>query len=240
MKRLITMLVVASVSASAQSFEVASIRPHRDGSDVATIEAPGRLDATLTLKYMIELAYDLAPNQISGGPDWLDKTAWDITAKAQGFKGEIPLEALRPMLQELIRDRFQLRVRAAKQSLPHFALLIDKQGAKLKPSTETKTEFRLERGPVLTWTKVSMKQFASWLAPYVQPDRVVLDETGLHGEYDLQLRWTGSPMAAGQVVEGTGPTIFTALREQLGLRLEARRGPVDTLIVDRAELPSEN
>ena len=93
-----------------------------------------------------------------------------------------------------------------------------------------------------------MQSFASWLQPWIQSDRVVLDETGLRGEYNLQLRWTAQPMnaapatseSATQSAEPTGPAIFTALREQLGLRLESRRGPINSFVVEQAERPSEN
>jgi uncharacterized protein (TIGR03435 family) len=93
-----------------------------------------------------------------------------------------------------------------------------------------------------------MRSFASWLEPWIQANRVVFDKTGLPGEYDLQLRWTPQTIAttaaegdaATQPAAPGGPTIFTALREQLGLRLESRRGPIDTLVVEHAERPSEN
>jgi uncharacterized protein (TIGR03435 family) len=190
---------------------------------------------------MIQVAYDVAPYQISGGPDWVDKQVWDIAAGAEGFAGEIPLEQLRPMLRNLIRDRFRLRLKAGKHDLSYFALLVDRKGAKLKPSAGGATDFHLERGPVLRWTRVSMRAFASWLEPWIQMNRVVLDETGLKGEYDLELRWTGQPMTVPDATaETNGPSIFTALREQLGLRLVSRRGPIDTLVVEHAEPPSEN
>lgn len=231
--RLLVVLMVTSAAATAQSFEVAVIRPH-SGETIAVAPTGGRFYANVTLKYMIQVAYDVAPYQISGGPDWLDKEVWDVTAKAEGFAGEIPLEQLRPMLRELIGDRFQLRLLARKKDLPYFALLVDKKGSRLKRSTGDVTDFQLERGPVLRWAKVSMRSFASWLEPWIQADRVVIDETGLPGEYDLELRWSG------QLAELAGPSIFTALREQLGMRLESRRGPIDTFVVEHAERPLEN
>jgi uncharacterized protein (TIGR03435 family) len=245
---LLTVFAATAAALAGQSFEVAAIRPHDPTKNAVGATAGGRFYASLTLKYMIQVAYDVAPCQISGGPDWLDKETWDITAKAQGFSGEIPFEQLRPMLRELIRDRFRLKLQSRKQELPYFALLVDRKGSKLKPSTSDVADFQLQRGPVLTWTRVSMRSFASWLQPWIQSDRVVLDETGLPGEYDLQLRWAGqrmtaaplTPEASAQLDEAAGPTIFTALREQLGLRLESRRGPIETLVVENAERPSEN
>jgi uncharacterized protein (TIGR03435 family) len=246
--RLFVFLLVTSVTAAGQSFEVAVIRPHEPGRELTMAPGGGRFYATITLKYMIQVAYDVAPYQISGGPDWLDKQLWDITAKAEGFAGEIPLEPLRPMLRELIRERFHLKLQAGKQDLPYLALVVDRKGSSLKPTTSGVEDFHLSRGPVLSWTKVTMRSFASWLEPWIQANRVVLDETGLPGEYDLQLSWGPQPVATppgtagttAPLVEPDGPTIFTALREQLGLRLEPRRGPIDTFFVEHAEWPSEN
>ena len=128
MKWVFLMLILPVFAVTGQSFEVAAIRPHDGAKDVAMAPSSGgRFYAAITLKYMIQVAYDVAPYQISGGPDWLDKEVWDVTARAQGFKGEIPLEQLRPMLRELIGDRFRLQLRAAKQDLPYFALLVDKK-----------------------------------------------------------------------------------------------------------------
>jgi uncharacterized protein (TIGR03435 family) len=238
--RLIAALAVSAIAVAGQSFEVATIRPHDADKSVVVAQTAGRFDASLTLKYMIQVAYDVAPYQVSGGPPWIDKEVWDITAKAEGFAGEIPLEQLRPMLRELIRDRFQLRVKAGKQVLPYFALVVDRKGPRLRQSTDGASEFHLERGPALSWKNVSMKSFASWLDPWIQQDRVVSDETGLPGGFDLQLRWKGQPLTPAPLSDPEGPTIFTALREQLGLRLESRRGPINTLVVEQAELPSGN
>jgi uncharacterized protein (TIGR03435 family) len=178
----------------------------------------------------------------------LEKELWDVTAKAEGFAGEIPPEQLRPMLKELIRDRFQLRVHTGKRVLPYLALRKEPSGVKVKLSTAEAFDFRIERGPLVTFVKTSMASFASWLGPWIPSDKVVLDETGLAGEYDFQLHWmpqrpavaSQDPGAPPPPMEATGPTIFTALKEQLGLRLESKRGPIETIIVERAELPSEN
>ncbi len=105
---------------------------------------------------MIQEAYNVAPYQISGGPAWVDKELWDITAKAEGIAGEIPLEQLRPMLKELIHERFQLMLRPEKKVLPYFALVVVKTGAKLKPNAGEPFDFRLERGPAANFTKVKL------------------------------------------------------------------------------------
>ncbi len=105
-------LMVGAAAAYGQTFEVAAIKPHSDASSTEIAPTGGRFYASITLKYMIQVAYDVAPYQISGGPDWVDKQVWDIAAGAEGFAGEIPLEQLRPMLRNLIRDRFRLRLKA--------------------------------------------------------------------------------------------------------------------------------
>ena len=137
--------------------------------------------------------------------------------------------------------------------LPYFALVVAKTGAKLKPNAGEPFDFRLERGAVVTFTKVTMPGFASWLGPWVGADRVVVDKTGLPGEYNLRLQWTPARMRGTAVVgppgeadgatqagDAIGPSIFTALQEQLGLRLESQKGPIDTFVVERVERPSEN
>ena len=223
--------------ATGQSFEVAVIRPHAPDGGTILPQIGGQLNASLTLKYMIQEAYNVAPYQISGGPAWVEKELWDITAKAEGIAGEIPLEQLRPMLKELIQDRFRLTLRPEKKVLPYFALVVARTGAKLKPNTGEPFDFRLGRGPIANFTKVTMPGFASWLGPWVQADRLVVDKTGLTGEYNFRLQWTPTPMRGGppgeadgatQAGSAIGPSIFTALQEQLGLRLESQRGPIDT------------
>ena len=190
---------------------------------------------------MIQEAYDVAPAQLFGGPPWIGQDLWDVTAKAEGIAGEIPPDKLRPMLRQLLEDRFQLQVRREKKIVNHLALVVAKGGSKLQANSGESFDIRLERGPLAIFTGTSMPLLASWLRPYLQTDRPVIDETHLKGLYDFQLRWAPAKLQADAPADNNpDPSLSTALREQLGLRLEPRRSPIDVYIVERAERPAEN
>ena len=244
------LLLAFGATAHAQSFDVAAVRPHDPSVNPISQQIGGRFTATLTLKYMIQEAYNLAPYQVTGGPAWVAGELWDINARADGFSGEIPVEALRPMLRELIHERFALKLRPEKKELAYFALLLAKGGPKLKRNEGEPFDFHREPGPTMSFTKVSMAAFATWIEPWIQAGRRVVDKTELSGEYDFTLQWTpdflrASP-AAAPADEATspggpaGPSIFIALQEQLGLRLEARKGLLESFVVEQAVRPGEN
>lgn len=236
------LFVVGAGMLGAQTFEVAAIRPHDPKVPCAGADllSGGRFIATCwPLKTLVFEAYDVLPTQISGGSAWIETEQWDITAKAQGFAGEIPKEQLDLMLQAMIRERFRLELRIEKKDLPGLVLLTAKNGPKLVPNTGAPFAFDVVKGPVLTCKKVTMAQFAAWLKSYTGAGRTVINKTGLTGEYDFTLKWTGQPLRV-ENSDSTGPTIFTALQEQLGLRLTSQKVPTDVLVIERAERPEEN
>jgi uncharacterized protein (TIGR03435 family) len=252
--KLALLILTFSSFATAQSFDVAIVRPHDPAMPVTiSTQTAGRFNATLTLRYMIQEAYNIAPYQLSGGPPWLDGELWDVTAKAEGYKAEIPIEKLRPMLRALLDEHFELSLRPEKKELPYFALVVVKSGPKLKPNTGDPFDFHREPGPSVSFTKVSMPAFATWLEPWVQAGRRIVDRTGLDGEYDFRLQWTpdflrSAPLtttfATGETLttppDSAGPSIFTALQEQLGLRLEAQKGVLEGFVVEHVARPKEN
>jgi uncharacterized protein (TIGR03435 family) len=194
---------------------------------------------------MIQEAYDVLPNQISEGPGWIYSEPWDITAKAEGVAGEIPRAEFSLMLRALIRERFHVALREQTEMLPGLALVVARNGPKFSPNTNAPFEFDLTQGPALACKKVTMAQLASWLKSFTGAQRTVIDKTGLQGEFDFTLRWSAQPMRGADIqipptLDSSGPTIFTALQEQLGLRLESEKVPTSMFIIQAAERPIEN
>jgi bla regulator protein BlaR1 len=241
------------------SFEVASVKPGNPNNPevCVCVEPPGRFFVVnATLKMLIVDAYNVRNHQISGGPNWLDSAKFDIEAKMpranpipDGLDG--PPQILRLMEQSLLAERFKLAVHRETRQEQVYELVVDKGGPKLKESTDT-----LRSGPQgigfngrghLTGTAVHMLPFANELSQML--GRTVIDKTGLTGRYDFTLQWTPEPGVFGGPQDGpdappapdpNGPSIFTAIREDLGLRLQSAKGPVEIIVIDRAEKPDAN
>jgi uncharacterized protein (TIGR03435 family) len=228
------------------AFEVASIKPTEEtGRSMNLNRAPGGRFTTRNtgLKMLMTFAYDVRPHQISGGASWIDSEGFDIVAKAEA--AEPTIEQFRGMMQKLLADRFQLTFHRETKEMPVYALVLAKNGPKLRVSDKDQTTIQGGRGQV-TYQKCSMAFFAQNLSPRL--GRTVLDRTGLKGEFDFTLEATiedeiRKRVEAGEASassEPVGPTIFTALQEQLGLKLESTKGPVEILVIDRAQKPSGN
>jgi uncharacterized protein (TIGR03435 family) len=252
-------LVALAVQTRAQSngkpptFEVASIKPNTSlamsgGSDVS----PGRfVGKDVTAKRVIGVAFQpLLANQIVGGPDWINTDRFDIEAKASAG---VSSAQVRLMMQSLLADRFKLVTHRERRELPVYQLVMARAdgrlGEKLRSShsdcvtldTRSLTPVGQPTMPqcdftfadtALRGTGVTMEGLARELS-FV--GRVVIDKTNVVGQFDFELEW-----AAPDVPSDTGPSIFTAMQEQLGLRLEAARGPVDVLVIDHIERPTED
>ena len=229
---------MAAVLAFAQSFEVASIKPSAPDSNTETRRYPGgRFTATgVTLKALIQRAYDVQPFQIAGGPKWLSSDRFDIAAKAgEEFRADQPLN---PLIQALLADRFGLKLHHENREMPLYSLVVDKGGPKLQPNSSAGgSTWTYGRG-LLKGNRVSLSMLASDLLQKAL-ERPVTDHTGIPGNFDLQLTWAPEEVLAAPDGE-PGPSLFNAIREQLGLRLEAQRGPVEILVIDSAEKPKEN
>jgi len=263
-------------------FEVASIKPNKSGGgfglggDKATFEigwSPDRFIARgETLLTLIQMAYGIQANQISGGPSWLNSEKYDIEAKVDKSEADAlqkltqdhrKIEEQR-MLQALLADRCKMKIHRRTKLLPVYALVIAKNGPKLrvaKPGdTYSKGIQDLEGRPAGAETlEFGAGQLAGQAVPIAllaqelmdQPElggRLVLDQTGLTGAYDFKLQWTPERLKPSPSQEpdtapppdSSGPSLFTALQQQLGLRLESAKGPVDTVVIDHIERPSEN
>jgi uncharacterized protein (TIGR03435 family) len=214
---------------------VASVKPH-PGTDLDTNIGPfpaGFKATGAPLQLLIQVAYRLKDYQIAAGPSWTREDRFDIEARApEGMKFTPDQRNL--MLQALLADRFALRVHLEKRELPALALTVTRNGAKMTPASGNhpdEPQLTLGRG-FLKATGITAEGLADALS--MNSDRQIVDKTGLSGKYDVTLKW--SP----DIRDPAGVPLVTALQEQLGLRLESMKAPVDVLVIDSAEKPSAN
>jgi len=224
--------------------------------------------SNITARMLIANAYDVKEDQVTGGPAWVASTGYDIDAKVTAFGSpdvhQLTSDQRRQMLQSLLADRFQLAVHTETKQAPIYELTIAKGGPKLKPSDTSAAPaapppgaglhgnpgdgpprggmMRMSGPGNLNATAMSMPQFVEMLSR--QLHTTIVDKTGLTGSYDLSLAWTPDDMpaspAGAETPDPSGPSIFTALQEQLGLKLSSTRGPVKTIVIDHITPPTEN
>jgi len=239
--------------AQTQRFEVASVKPNNSGERkwLAPPPAGGRYAVTnMTLQMLVVQAYGLPSFQISGAPPWFDSDRFDVEGKALGNP---PKEQIMVMLQSLLADRFKLAVHRENKEAPVFELVVAKGGIKFKEGkcvgepgfANPCGGFSVGLRGVMVGREVGVDQLASNLGSLLS--RQVHDKTGLAGKYDFDLTWTpdgstirgpGDPDAPPP--DPAGPSIFTALQEQLGLELKSTKAPVEILVIDHVEKPDEN
>jgi uncharacterized protein (TIGR03435 family) len=237
------------------AFDVATVKPvdpDPNGGRYIKMQGTNRfVEKAYTLKLLIAAAYDLNPKTISGGPPWLSSDHYDILAVTPGEVQPTHDEQM-SMLRSLLSDRFKLTFHREQKDFSIYELQVAKSGPKLKPSASGPDEPAVV-GPgvvyppdrvVLPGRNATMTNFVSLLQRAIL-DRPVVDKTGLSGRYDFDLEWApdetqfsgGLPPAS----EGSqSPPLFEAIQQQLGLKLEATRGSVAALVVDKAERPSAN
>lgn len=229
----------ATAALAQAAFEAMSVKPTQPGTAARSWAGRGSQLTILNypLRDIIRGAYDLEPYQLAGGPDWIDTARFDIVGKApDGVPRSIG------MLRTLLTDRFNLRTHKETRQIPVYALTLAREdrrfGPQLRPSTRdcagTRCTANVVSGRIQT-NGYSMAQIAEILTGNV--DRMVLDRTGLPGVYDLELAWTPDNGAA-DVASRDAPGIFTAVVEQLGLKLEPTTGPVEVLVIDSVERPT--
>jgi uncharacterized protein (TIGR03435 family) len=230
------LVVCSAVCGQAQRFEVASVKPNNSASGISGATAVhGRYTGTnLSLKSYIRMAYAVSEFQVTG-PAWIDSDRYDINAKGSDLPGN---DWYRPMLQALLADRFKLRLHRETRPATVYQLTVAPRGLKAKeadPSGDSGTDNGRGR---LTVLKSSMGRFAEVLSR--QTDYPVVDRTNLPGLYDFVLEWTPEEAhAAGD--SAPPPSLFTAIQEQLGLKLQSGKVPIEFLAVQGAErLPTEN
>jgi uncharacterized protein (TIGR03435 family) len=237
----------ASADSSRPAFDVASIKQNKSLAGSGTIgpRPGGRIFArNVSLRVLVMFAYDLRGYQVDGGPDWIATDTFDVDAMAEGNP---PLDKMREMLRTLLEDRFRLGVHRETRQVDGFVLVRtrpDRLGSNLRISPlDCAVSFSSEpkcreghfnhNGDVNDWKANGVKM--ANVAQGVSSDigKPVADNTQLTDTFDLELRW--SPAMADST---TVPSIYTALQEQLGLKLESQRLPVEVLVIDRAEHPT--
>lgn len=234
-------------------WDVAVVKPHPadDHSMSWMMNGDSISLRNLSLDNMICSAWDIKPFQLSGASGWMQNMPFDLTAKVSAedlaaFKALSTAER-REMLQQLLIERFHLKVHTETKTMPLYDLVVDKSGSKLKPTTAIDAPNDEERranpdkykkgsmtmGPGrYDGTGVAVRGLASQLSNAVS--KPVRDATGLTGFYDITLRYRPEEATSDST---DAPSIFTAVQDQLGLRLVPSRGPVETLVVDSAEKP---
>lgn len=243
---------VAAMAPDAKpTFEVATIKPSNPAVQSKFITFRGRqvIVVNNSVTELIAFAYGIHPRQIQGAPAWLESEHYDIDGQP-GAPGQPSLAQTGVMLQRLLEDRFHLRFHRDKKELSVYLLTSGKNGHKLAPSSSDP-----HAAPRLAFAKLgllpagnaSMDEFAGQLQAVVL-DKPVLNQTGLAGRWDFTLRWT--PDATQFIGFGGGtapppdpdapPDLFTAVQQQLGLKLESTRAPADVFVIDGVEKPSAN
>jgi uncharacterized protein (TIGR03435 family) len=246
MRRIVRAAVALVLAMAAQAqqqpaarveFEVVSVKPGDPafhGSSVRT--NPGSLEMrNTTLKNLVRSAYQLNEYQLEGGPKWMDSAIFNIDAKlpAGAPRDQMPL-----MFQALVADRFKLQFHRVTKTLPEYALVVAKGGPKVPvASEEDRNNGRSSQGDrqIKGWG-LPISSLANMLIGVVGAP--VLDRTGLEGKYNFILEF--APLLETPRADETLPSIFEALQEKLGLKLEPTKGPVEVVVIDGAEKPAEN
>jgi uncharacterized protein (TIGR03435 family) len=237
------------------AYDVVSIKPNRTGSGNVSINTnDGIFDATnVSLKAMILNAYSLKEAQLFGLPKWGESTRFDIQAKIidpdkKALEG-LTSQQFQSMQQPILTERFQLKFHHEMKTLPVYDLVTIKGGPKFKQTTPAEMTSDVGVNGVraggmrvnnrnLTATGIPMSSLVNLLSGQLQ--RVVVDKTGLAAKYNLQLRWSADDAGPSSSDNPEAPDIFTALEEQLGLKLKPGKEEIDTFVIDQVELPSEN
>ena len=243
----------AARESGAPAFEVATIKPAPPDTKAGryiTMQGTNHFVAKYyTLKLMIAAAYNLSPKVISGGPTWIESDHFDILALTPGDARPTQPEQM-AMLRALLTERFKLSFHREEKEFSIYALGVAKGGPKLKESTAPASDPPQLISTVypqrmhLPAKNASMGDFASLLQRALL-DRPVVDRTGLTGRYDFDLDWAPDETQFGGEVppataDAQAPPFFTAIEQQLGLRIEATRGMVQALVIDSAEQPTAN
>ena len=246
-------------SASALVYDVASVRPHPAGDGSMSISEPphlARLTLTgVTMANIVQIAYGINEFQLFGGPSWLQSQRFDVLARSDSAANDV-LAKLTPcqqqltkehMLQLVLADRAHLTIHHGSKEVSGYGLVLAKSGPKFHESPPDPSDHPHSGGMTMRSSKLgyqltanswSIDSFAGWLAN--ETHSPVANKTGLSAKYDLALQWSEDLAAAPSAGDAPYPQIFTDLQEQLGLKLEPTKAPIDTVIIDHIDLPTAN
>ena len=245
-----------AAAAVAPQFDVASIHPHipepHEHNSITSSSFDGHFHAeNLNVPMLIRWAYEIPETRILGAPAWAGSTYFNIDAKADpavdqqlhDLTADVGRHIKERMVQGLLADRFKLALHTETRELPIYALVVAKSGTHLGDTKSDGTTVNHGRDHIEVQGSNSLMLLAEELSKEV--GRPVVDKTGIAGRYDLMLRWTpdnGAIPAPGGSDSGadSAPSLLTALEEQLGLKLESEKGPVQVLVIDHVEQPTQN
>ena len=255
----------APSAAKAPAFEVISVKPTAADTPGTSIRfSPDGFSGTgVPVRFLLTEGFQLAADQLIGAPDWAGSSRWDISAKVSGEDvpalKDMNFTQRRQMFLQVLESRFGLKYHMEKRELPVYALVVAKGGLKMKETTPADGSSKgspgklMGRAGKIEGQGVKMEFLTTVLSNNF--GRPVMDKTGLTGLYDFNLTWTpdqaapgGGDHAAMMGPSGAqpagdpegGPSLVTALQEQLGLKLEPQKGMVDVVVVDQLEKPSED
>jgi uncharacterized protein (TIGR03435 family) len=244
---LVGSLSAQTTEARVERFEVASIRPDAsNGQPSAEITSNGGLRAThASLKMLIEVAYEIRPEQVSGGDRWTDDEQFTVSANGPEGASSLPGAEQKALaekcLQTLLRERFSLELKRQTQPASGYLLTVDKKGHKLIAVKDPAVHRLRQVGRwQLRAQGIDMSTLVTFLSVHLH--ETVVDQTGLDGGYDFQLNWTPDPVPSSvESLNGLPEeTLIPAVSEQLGLKLEARKVASDQFTIEHAEKPTEN
>lgn len=244
---LLTIVALAPIAiaqmAAGNSFDVVSVKTGGDPSRGMSMQTtPSSFSVSnVTLKYLIQFAWDVKSFQVSGGPGWIGSDRFTIQAKSGHRMAADITEQLHSRVRLLLADRFELRLHGEDRVMPVYELVVAGTGPKLSPAKNGETEGWYSGSGMLKGTRVKTGTIARALSD--PTGRLVIDRTGLNGYYDFSLTWapdSAAGAAAHPSEQAAGPSLFTAVQEQLGLRLKAAKAPIEMLVIDNAEKPSSN
>jgi uncharacterized protein (TIGR03435 family) len=239
--RVLSLLVVGAVAVCGQRFEVVSVKPHIVSASAPLFKNPGaspiRISGNrvtlqrITLKDLVQAAYGVNEYQVAGGPGWAGAidSMWDVEAKTTDASPD--LAQVRPMLQALLADRFQLKLARSSKEHAVYNLVIAKGSSKLKPVAAEAP------APTSGIRRGTMAQISGLLGLFL--DRPVIDQTGLEGSFDYPADFVAT-LDRGHDPAAIVSETLTLMQEQLGLKAEPAKAMIETLVIDSAQKPSSN
>jgi uncharacterized protein (TIGR03435 family) len=224
-------------------WEVVTVKPSDPNDQYDRFDAKGRtiVIENNTVESILRFAYGLQRSQIAGAPDWIRTERFDANGTAN-IEGQPDREQFQSMIQKLLAQRFRLKVHHDRREIPVFALTVAKGGPKMAMSKRDPDGLPDDSGgrdkgrQTRKYTNVSMADLAMMLQFHL--DRPVVDRTGIKGRYDFRMQWTVDDAPATE--PDAPPGLFTAIQEQIGLKLEPVKAAADVLVVDRVERPGAN
>jgi len=227
------LVATSGLAILAQSaFDVATIKPHDSSGGVlaGTSVSPRRYSGVGSLRSLIQTAYGVQDYQVSGGPPWANTELFEVDGRPASPTSH---DQMMQMLQTLLAERFKLAIHHETKEVPIYALVPAKNGPKLQEVKDKDKIGGMSTGRGMLRGQMTLADLARYLSS--SAGRPVIDRTGLTAGFEINLQWSPDNTA-----DAASPSLFAAIQEQLGLKLETAKGPVETLVIDHAEKPSGN